>query len=180
MNSVFLYQDIFSLILTKWVVWLHYTFKLGILSSLKALNIQPSSRIGLNVLIADDKLICKYSISTHRWGSGVCIELQMIYVALAWGVYEKYPAAFGQRAFFLGTNGHKALLWCYSCLMIFVSVALSSWCIYTTMQVVIVQFQGCPALRASIHVIRTQWLFCCLSIKGWRFSDRTDNQVGHL
>lgn len=46
------------------------------------------------------KLICKHSISPDHWGSGVYIELQMIFPWLAWGLRKKHPAAFGQGLLF--------------------------------------------------------------------------------
>lgn len=38
--------------------------------------------------LLQENLICKYSISTPRWGSKGRIELQIIYIALAWGIWK--------------------------------------------------------------------------------------------
>lgn len=53
------------------------------------------------------KLICKHSISSDHWGSGVYIELQMMFPWLAWGLGKKHPTAFGQGVLFFlpGMNG---------------------------------------------------------------------------
>ena len=85
-------------------------------------NVQPCSISSLwlrdywdSLIHAAGKLICTYSISTHHWGSGVYIELQMTYVWLAWGAGNT-QTAFGYGVVLSGKNDHSPPVPYYCCL----------------------------------------------------------------
>lgn len=85
---------------------------------------QPCSHIDLNELkehlrfrdywdsfiYATAKLICKYSISSHHWGCGVDIELQMNYVWLAWGVGKTSHSLWSTCVVLSGKNGRSHII----------------------------------------------------------------------
>lgn len=71
------------------------------------------------------KLICKYSTSTHHWGSGLNIELQMIYF-ISMRSRKRIPQPLSPRVLD-GKNGHSppVLYHCYVCLSVSVCLGLS-------------------------------------------------------
>lgn len=79
-------------------------------------TLRAQRQLGQHVY-ATGTLICKYSISTHHWGSGVCIELQIIYVRLAWGAGKTSHSLWSPCVLSGNEKGH--------CHIILISLSLS-------------------------------------------------------